>query len=651
MMKNSSENPAREEDKEAQGAEAEPNTAEKRLPEFINLLPMTYLNSFPGLNSAISVDESLSRQIVEDSWNKGEMMALFALKGAEADPANLKTEEFYETGVAVKITDVAPAESGLLKAYVKGICRVRMTGVINGEIPLARVDEVPEDPADANDPELVPLMFEAKRLYTEIVSLMPGAPADPFKAVRMLDESPGLLADLLLAALPLNPKEKAEYFLIRGVKARFEALIGHLSEERAKRQVGAALSKKIQEGIEKRQKEMFLREHLKAIRDELGEGEEGAGENQKLFERVAALPLPPEARAAADREAERLKATPSSSAEHAGIRNWLEWIADLPWGDSTPAIGSVGRAREILERDHYGMEKVKKRVLEFLAVHQLTAETAKTPVLCLTGPPGVGKTSLARSIAEATGRKFTRLSLGGVRDESEIRGHRRTYVGARPGRLIAGLKKAGSDNPVFLLDELDKMGHGYQGDPAAALLEALDPEQNETFTDSYLEVPFDLSKVLFVLTANVLENIPAPLRDRLEVVELSGYTENEKAEIALRHIWPRELKRHGLEEGELSVSKEVLSELISGWTSEAGCRGLARGLSAVIRSRAVLKAEGLPFERDFPASDLASALGPPRRRPEKAADSAQVGVVTGLAWTAAGGDLMFVEAISMPGSG
>jgi ATP-dependent Lon protease len=382
---------------------------------------------------------------------------------------------------------------------------------------------------------------------------------------------------------------------------------------------------------------------------ELGEGDEDE-DLDVLEEKIFGHRLPQEAKVVAERELKRLKMTPPQSSERGVIRQFLEWLVDLPWNKSSDNDNDLKQARAILERDHYGMDKVKNRILEFLAVHRLTP-SHRGPILCLTGPPGVGKTSLAKSIAEALGREFVRLSLGGVKDEAEIRGHRRTYVGARPGRVISALRKCGVNNPVFLLDEIDKMTNNAQGDPAAALLEALDFEQNESFTDHYLELPFDLSKVIFVLTANVIENVPPALRDRLEVVEVSGYATAEKMAIARDHLWPKELTRHGLSQEELTLEDEALAEIVESYTYEAGCRDLCRRLRALIRSRAVNKAEGAPVDPVVKASELKEILGPPRYLRESKEQKPHVGVATGLAWTAAGGDLMFIEAVAMPGEG
>ncbi|MDR2613118.1 MAG: endopeptidase La [Deltaproteobacteria bacterium] len=627
------------------------------LPDFLNLLPMAELNSFPGLNSTISVDECMSREVVWKSERADGLMALFPLKSLDVDTYDLKPSDFYPMGVAVRILQVRESDNGALKVSVQGVSRIAFTQLLTGDTPSVRV--IPHrEPAPREDGTLKPLVLEARRLYAEVLKLIPGLPVELFKINNLLEGEPVILADLIMASLPLGSQAKAEYLMIQGIKHRYLKLLEHLTIEVSNRKAGQAISRRIEQGLDRRQKEFHLREQLKAIKAELGEDEGSeSGQLRDLCRRLASLPLPEEARAAADREIERLETTPPLSAELGVIRGYLEWLADLPWGNLSAEPRDMARAREILDRDHHGLEKVKRRILEFLAVLKLTAETAgpggaaRTPILCLSGPPGVGKTSLARSIAECLGRRFARLSLGGIRDEAEIRGHRRTYVGSRPGRIIAELKRAGVMNPVFLLDEIDKLGISGQGDPAAALLEALDPEMNSSFTDHFLEVPFDLSQVLFVVTANVLEQIPAPLRDRLEVIEVDGYTVQEKEEIAIRHLWPRELARHGLAEGELALPREVLEQVITLHTWEAGVRELSRRLSALARSRSVPKAEGLPFPAEVSASELKDILGPPVRRLEARALEPQCGVVAGLAWTAAGGDIMFIEAACMPGSG
>ncbi|MDR1314044.1 MAG: endopeptidase La [Deltaproteobacteria bacterium] len=621
------------------------------LPDFLNLLPMVELNSFPGLTSTISVEEGVSREVVKRSSAANGLMALFPLKTTDVDTYDLKPSDFHPMGVAVRIVQVKETERGSLKVSVQGISRIAFTQLLSGEIPSVRII-AHREPDLKEDGSLKPLILEAKRLYAEALKLTPGLPVELFRINNLLDDEPVILADLIMASIPIKPQFKAEYLMIQGLKHRYMKLLEHLTIEVSNRKAGEAISRRIEEGLERRQKEQLLREQLKAIKAELGE--DGDVESRQLgclFEKIRSLKLPEEARLAAAREMERLESTPALSAEYGVIRSYLEWIADLPWNSPGEESGDLKAAREILERDHYGLAKAKKRILEFLAVRKLTAKGARTPILCLTGPPGVGKTSLAKSIAECLGRKFARLSLGGLKDEAEIRGHRRTYVGARPGRIVSEIKRAGVSNPVFLLDELDKMGSGPNGDPSAALLEALDPEQNDTFGDHYLEVPFDLSEVLFILTANVLGDIPGPLKDRLEVIEVEGYSVPEKVEIAARHLWPRECERHGFKDGELRIGRDVMERIVTHHTWEAGVRELARNLAALARSRAIAKAEGESFSHHIAAADLRDILGSAVRRHEAKELEPQCGVVTGLAWSAAGGDIMFVEAVGMPGKG
>jgi ATP-dependent Lon protease len=502
---------------------------------------MAELNSFPNLVSSISVDEDISRETILQSYKEDRLLALFALKNFDLDTQNPLTTDFYPVGVAVEIVDIDDQEGQYMKVSVRGIRRILLVDCLPGEVPQVVARPHPVEVWD--DHVLCPLVLEAKRLFASVLSLIPGKPTDLYKVNRLLENEPAVLADLIMASLPIQPEFKTEFLLIENLFDRYQKLLEHLNRELSDRETGRAISRRIEESLDRQDRDRRLRAQIKAIQAELGEGDE-QNDHLILEDQIQTRRLPVEARAAAERELKRLKMTPPQSSEYGVIRQFLEWIVDLPWDRSGPVNENLTLARDILERDHYGLEKVKKRILEFMAVHQLTPNR-RGPILCLTGPPGVGKTSLARSIAEALGREFVRLSLGGVKDEAEIRGHRRTYVGARPGRVIAAIHKCGVNNPVFLLDEVDKMTNNAQGDPAAALLEALDFEQNDSFTDHYLEMPFDLSKVMFILTANLIERVPLPLRDRLEVVEVSGYATAEKMAIAKDHLWPKELKRHG----------------------------------------------------------------------------------------------------------
>jgi len=630
---------------------AETTVANLTLPQRLDVLPMVELNIFPQLVYPISVEDGRAKISVHRSQDTGNPLALFAVKDSQVDPDNLTEDDFYPVGMAVMVHKVWETDNGNLKVVAQGLSRIRLLSLRGEDNSSAMVETIVDGPVDTD--ALRPLVMEAKRLFAQVAEMSPVLPFNPTQFGNGLEEKPGLLADLMMAALPLKRTAKIEFLGLLDIEERLMKLLEHLTIEVANLEAGRAVSTRMKENIDKHHREMHLREQLKAIEAELGERDEG-DDLSELAEKLHAKALTDEAREVAEREFKRLKKTSSHSSEYGVIRNYLEWILDLPWQESTFDKSDLALAREILERDHYGLEKVKKRIVEFLAVRKLT-RGAKSPILCLVGPPGVGKTSLGRSIAEALGREFVRLSLGGVRDEAEIRGHRRTYVGALPGRLISGLKKAKSNNPVFLLDELDKMTQSVMGDPAAALLEVLDPEQNNTFSDHYLEIPFDLSKVLFILTANVLENIPGPLRDRLEIVEVSGYTLEEKMEIAKRHLLPKELERHGLSENDLTLSEEALRELVESYTREAGVRDLTRRLGAVARSVAVDKADETLSDCErggaIGPECLTSILGAPRHQKELKAAQPQVGVVTGLAWTAAGGDILFIEAVSMPGKG
>ncbi|MDR1609151.1 MAG: endopeptidase La [Deltaproteobacteria bacterium] len=618
------------------------------LPRVMKLLPMAELNSFPNLTSSICVDEAISRSTINQSLQEDGLLALFALKNFDIDTQNPKTEDFYPVGVAVKVIEVKDNHNDqYMKVSIQGLSRILLTDCLPGPIPYAVVRAHPQEVWD--EKVLGPLVMEAKRLFAALLGLIPGLPTDLFKINRLLEEEPAVLADLIMASLPLRPEAKTEFLLIENLESRFIKLLEHLSQELTFRETGRAITQRVEESLGRQDQEKRLREQIRAIKIELGEIDEH-DDLAVLEEKIRRLNLSAEVMTVVARELKRLRLTPPQVAERGVIRQFLEWVIDLPWDKSSSFDRSLAEARDILERDHYGLDKVKKRILEYLAVRKLSPDQGG-PILCLTGPPGVGKTSLAKSIAEVLGREFVHLSLGGVKDEAEIRGHRRTYVGARPGRIISGIHKCGVNDPVFLLDEIDKMTNGVQGDPAAALLEALDFEQNYAFTDHYLEMPFDLSKALFILTANVLEHIPSPLKDRLEVLEVSSYSALEKMAIARRHLWPKELERHGLGDENLTISDEILEEIIEGYTYESGCRGLNRHLRSLIRSRAVDKAEGRTLDPIIRANELHTILGPPRHLKETRESVAQVGVATGLAWTAGGGDLMFVECVAMPGQG
>lgn len=675
------------------------------MPGQLDLVPMLELNIFPQLLYPISIEDDRAKQAVHRSLDSGRPLALFMVRDGTENFDDLTIDDFHSVGVAAVVHKAWETEKGYLRVVVQGLTRIRLSNVCLGQPLLATVETAVEEEDDAES--LRPLVLEVKRLFGQVTEMSPTLPFNPTQLTNGMDDKPGLMADLMVVALPFKQSIKTSFLVEVNVRARLMKLIECLTSEVANLETGQAISARIKNNMDKNQRENQLREQLKAIEAELGVGGDGDDDDyNRLSERLKTKALPDEAREVAERELARLRKTSSQSSEYGVIRNYVELILDLPWNESTYDCHDLAQARQILERDHYGLEKVKKRIMEFLAVRKLTGGI-KSPILCLVGPPGVGKTSLGRSVAEALGRELVRLSLGGVRDEAEIRGHRRTYVGALPGRFISGLKKVKSNNPVIVLDELDKMTHNAMGDPASALLEVLDPEQNQAFSDHYLEIPFDLSKALFILTANVLEHIPGPLRDRLEVVEVSGYTLEEKIEIARRHVFPRELERHGLTEADLTLSDGALRELLESHTREAGVRDMTRKFSAVCRARAVemvekaeiieratkaksakttkttkttkitetetteetavktkltatevtdkaeaaAKTEPGKKRRPLKKGNLTSILGPPRYLKEARSSVPHKGVVTGLAWTAAGGEILFIEAVDMPGQG
>jgi len=504
--------------------------------------------------------------------------------------------------------------------------------------------------APGSTAELDALVTNVKDVAKRVIKLMPELPKE---AAALLDSvsEPGQLADLITSNLDVQVDEKQEILEIFDLKARLRRVLQFLSRQHEVLKVREKINTQVQEEMGRNQREYVLRQQLKAIKEELGEIDETGGDLDDFREKIASAKLPADSEKVALKQLERLKVMQPSSAEYTVTRTYLEWLVELPWSVTTEDKLDIPAARDILNADHYDLEKVKKRILEYLAVRKLKTDK-KGPILCLAGPPGVGKTSLGKSIARALGRKFMRISLGGVRDEAEIRGHRRTYVGSLPGRIIQGMKKVGSNNPVFMLDEIDKLGHDFRGDPAAALLEVLDPEQNHAFSDHYLEVPFDLSKVMFIATANIMDPIPPALRDRLEVLEIPGYTREEKLNIAKQFLIKKQVEEHGLSDKRLEFEDPAVGEIIDSYTREAGVRNLEREAANVIRAVAVLVAEGKAKEKEVVTlARIPDFLGPQRFLPEVAERTAEAGVATGLAWTPVGGDILFIEATRMNGKG
>ena len=615
------------------------------VPDVLPALATGGMVLFPGLMVPLaSPEESFVGAIDEAAGTPNKMLAIFAQKpGEDGQPSG----EPYSVGTAAVIARMAKAPNGAVQAIIQGVARVTLLESQQQE-PWLRVRV--ERLRDVSKPgtELEALTRAASSLFQRAISLTENVPQEMAVMVAGI-EDPSHLADLIAANINVKPEERQAVLDAADVAGRLRIVIGFLDREVEVLEVERQIKSQVRGEMEKHQREFILREQLKAIQRELGESEL-APEVADLQKRLEEAHLPPEARREADRELDRLRTMPQAAADYQVVRTYLEWLADLPWDKSTEDNLDIERAEEILDADHHDLEKVKRRVLDFLAVRKLKKES-KGPILCFVGPPGVGKTSLGQSIARALGRKFVRMSLGGMRDEAEIRGHRRTYVGALPGRIVQEIRRAASNNPLIMLDEVDKLGVDFRGDPASALLEVLDPEQNFSFSDHYLDVPFDLSRVMFITTANLIDPIPAPLRDRMEIIELPGYTEREKLAIARRYLVPRQTEANGLPEGRLTITDAALLEIIRSYTREAGVRNLEREIGAVCRGLARELARGVTEPTTVDAGDLQPYLGPIRVHWEIPEEDDEIGVATGLAATAVGGDVLYVEARCIPGKG
>jgi ATP-dependent Lon protease len=618
------------------------------IPDVIPILPLRNSVLFPGSIIPIDVGRRKSVRLVEDAISK-ERPVIGILTQKDARTEDPREEDMYKVGCAARILKVIKLAKDNFSVILQGVSRFEIRDFEGNEPFLAaRVDAVP-DPT-TSDVELDALVMNLKDIAKRVVKLMPELPKEAGALVDSVTE-PGHLADLITSNLELEVGEKQDVLETFDLKARMRKVLQFLSRQLEVLKVRERINTQVQEEMGRNQREYVLRQQLKAIKEELGELDEGGGDLEEFQEKIAKAEMPEEAEKVARKQYERLKGMQPSSAEYTVTRTYLEWLVELPWAISTEDKIELDEVRRVLNEDHYDLEKVKKRIVEYMAVRKLKNDK-KGPILCLAGPPGVGKTSLGRSVARAIGRKFVRVSLGGVRDEAEIRGHRRTYVGSLPGRIIQGIKKAGTNNPVFVLDEIDKLGHDFRGDPASALLEVLDPEQNNAFSDHYLEVAFDLSKVMFIATANQLDPIPWALRDRLEIIELPGYTRQEKRHIARSFLVPKQLAEHGIQEEHCEVTDEAIYEVIDSYTREAGVRNLEREIGSVCRGVAVKVAEGTARDKEvLRAEEVREYLGPTKFVSEVADRTAEPGVATGLAWTAVGGDILFIEATRMPGKG
>jgi ATP-dependent Lon protease len=617
------------------------------LPGELPVLPLRESVAFPGTVTPLAVGQERSIRLVNEALGGNRMLVMLASKNPELETPG--PSDLYEVGVVGTIARMLRAPDETLRILVQGAQRVRIDRWVREEPYLfAEISELPDVLEETT--ELSALVHNVRRTFTDIVEQVPYLPEELQLAVANIDD-PSSLSHLIAGALRLKTEDKQELLEEVDVAKRLRRLSEILARELDVISLGSKIQSQVQDELDKTQREYFLRQQLKAIQEELGEADEMMAEAKELREQLDAINLPEEVRRQADRELNRLEKLPPAAAEHGVIRAYLEWIVSVPWDKATEDNLDLEHARRVLDEDHFDIEKVKDRILEFLAVRKLKPD-ARGSILCFVGPPGVGKTSLGRSIARALGRKFERISVGGVRDEAEIRGHRRTYIGAMPGTIIRALRDAESNNPLFMIDEIDKMGADYRGDPASAMLEVLDPEQNSTFRDHYLDVPFDLSNVMFVTTANNLDTVPGPLQDRMEVIQLAGYTEEEKLEIAKRYLVPRQIERNGLTKGKIEITDAALKAIISDYTREAGVRNLEREIGTLCRKVALQWAEG-KVKRKVTVSEKRARelLGKRRFFSEVRRRTAEPGVATGLAWTPVGGDVLFVEATAMSGTG
>ena len=645
---------------------------EAELPDELPILALRNTVLFPGVVLPITVGRDASLKLVKDAYAGDRTVGVVAQRSVEVE--NPDPDDLFDTGTAASILKLIKMPDGSVSIVIQGRRRFDIEAFTQTDPYLkARVSpleeglpETADDGDDREDVELTGRVRSIKELAVRIVNMSPNLPSEAAYAIQNI-ESPGFLIHFIASNLQIDVEKKQELLQTGPILDRAALVLEHLERELKVLHISEEIRSKVKTDVDQQQREFLLRQQMKAIQDELGEGESSGADVAELRIRLEVRDnLPKHARESAEKELTKLGRTNPASPEYGVTRGYLETVLDLPWGHTSTDHLDIQRAEEVLDEDHFGLEEVKKRILEYLAVLKLKTERAKAegkkgerashamkaPILCFYGPPGVGKTSLGKSIARALGREFHRISLGGVRDEAEIRGHRRTYIGSRPGRIIQGLRRAGTSNPVFMLDEIDKLGSDFRGDPSSALLEVLDPEQNETFNDHYLELDYDLSRVLFIATANYLQNIPAPLRDRMELIEINGYTMREKLEIAKQYLVPRQVERNGLDEGQFAIEDQALEALIEGYTRESGVRQLEQTVGSVVRGVAVKVARG-EVERDTveSAEAVAEYLGQRKHFPEVAERTEVPGVATGLAWTPVGGDILFIEASASRGTG
>jgi ATP-dependent Lon protease len=631
------------------GGETPPGSISSRsIPEVMPILGLSDIVIFPGMVAPLLVETAQSTHLIDDVVGGDRLLGVVLQRKPEAE--NPLPADMYEIGCAARVLKMLKFPDNTVRVLVEGLWRIRIKEYENTSPYLRAKIEIWKDIKE-DSIELKALTRNAQSLFQEIVKLSPGM-ADQVKIAALNTDDPGNLSDLIAVNLNLSLAERQQMLETNTVKDRLTKLLPMLNRELEVLTLSSKIQTDVASSMSKSQRDFFLREQMRAIQRELGEGDVNATDTKNLREQIEKAQLPDEAKKVAQQELERLAQMSPAMAEYGVARHYLDWILNLPWAKSTEDKIDLNEARRILDQQHFGLQKVKDRLLEFLAVIKLKKQI-KGPILCLVGPPGVGKTSLGKSVAEALGRKFARISLGGMRDEAEIRGHRRTYVGALPGRIIQSLRRAESNNPVILLDEIDKVGADFRGDPSSALLEVLDPAQNSTFTDHYLDLPFDLSHVLFITTANWLDPIHPALRDRLEVIELPGYTESEKLQIARRYLVPRQLEENGLNRQIFKIPDAALRRVIRNYTREAGVRQLEREIAALMRKAAlkIVSQNGDGQSITLQPSMLADYLGPVRNFSETVETITENGISTGLAWTPVGGEILFIEATRMPGRG